>query len=162
MVVVDAGRFMFAGYNLLHVPDPYSLVHTCNFGAIGLGMGNAIGAALAAQGRPVFLVCGDGGFMLGGITEFVSAVQNGIDLIVMVLNDSSYGAEHIQFRNRDMDPARTLFRWPDLSALATALGGEGVTMRVPDDLTTVEKAIVNRTRPLLIEVELDPDDVPTD
>ncbi|AII07777.1 thiamine pyrophosphate-binding protein [Rhodococcus opacus] len=162
VVVVDAGRFMFAGYKLLHVPDPHSLVHTCNFGAIGLGMGNAIGAALAAQGRPVFLVCGDGGFMLGGITEFVSAVQNGIDLIVMVLNDSSYGAEHIQFRSRDMDPSRTLFQWPDLSALAIALGGEGVTMRVPDDLTTVEKAIVNRTRPLLIEVKLDPDDVPTE
>lgn len=159
-VVVDAGRFMSQAYKMLEVPDPWSLVHTCNFGSIGLGMGNAIGAAIATPDRPVLLVCGDGGFMLGGIGEFATAVQSGVDLIVLVLNDGSYGAEHIQFRHRGLDPDITTFRWPDFRSVAMSLGGHGVTVRTRADLQEVRRAVERRDRPLLIDVKLDPDEVP--
>jgi thiamine pyrophosphate-dependent acetolactate synthase large subunit-like protein len=160
VLVADAGRFMYEAYKVLTAPDPHSFVHTCNFGAIGLGMGNAIGAAVAAPGRPVLLVCGDGGFMLGGLAEFTSAVQNNIDLIVMVLNDGTYGAEHIQFRRRDMDPGLSTFNWPELAPLAQALGGAGVTVRSVADFDAVADAVQHRDRPLLIDIKLDPDQVP--
>lgn len=160
VVVMDAGRFMFEAYKLMHVARPTDFVHTCNFGSIGLGMGNAIGAAVAAPDRPVLLVCGDGGFMLGGLAEFTSAVRNRVDLIVMVMNDGSYGAEHIQFRNRDMDPALTTFEWPEFAPLAVALGGDGKVVRTAGDLKVVEQALERRDRPLLIDVKLDPDSVP--
>ncbi|MFC0247020.1 MULTISPECIES: thiamine pyrophosphate-binding protein [Citricoccus] len=162
VLVVDAGRFMFAGYKLLHVAEPKSLVHTCNFGSIGLGMGNAVGAAVAAGDRPTLLFCGDGGFMLGGLMEFTTAVQNELDVITVVLNDGSYGAEHVQYRHRGMDPTRTLFQWPELADVAVAMGGEGVTVRTPADLDTAKKAIANRTKPLLIDVKFDPDDIPSE
>lgn len=160
VVVADAGRFMFESYRILHAPDPFSFVHTCNFGSIGLGLANAIGAGVAAPGRPVLLVCGDGGFMLGGITEFTSAVQNRIDLIVVVLNDGAYGAEHIQFRNRDLDPGMTTFDWPDLAPLADALGGQGMTVRTTADLHAIAGVIERRKRPLLLDIKVDPDAVP--
>jgi thiamine pyrophosphate-dependent acetolactate synthase large subunit-like protein len=159
-LVVDAGRFMFEGYKLVHAPDPHSLVHTCNWGSIGLGMGNALGAAVAAPDRPVLLLCGDGGFMMGGLAEFSSAVRHALDLVVVVVNDRSYGAEHIQFRNRGLDPTITTFDWPDLAALAVALGGSGVTVRTAGDLAAVERAIADRDRPLLIDLVLDPDTIP--
>jgi thiamine pyrophosphate-dependent acetolactate synthase large subunit-like protein len=162
VLVADAGRFMYEAYKILTVPDPHSFVHTCNFGAIGLGMGNAIGAGVADPSRPVLLVCGDGGFMLGGLAEFTSAVQSNIDLIVLVLNDGAYGAEHIQFRNRDMDPGLATCHWPELAPLAEALGGAGVTVRSLSDLEAVAEAVQHRDRPLLVDVKLDPDQVPFD
>jgi acetolactate synthase I/II/III large subunit len=159
-LVIDAGRFIGYAFRMLHVPDPSAYVHTVNFGSIGLGMGSAIGAAVAAPDRPALLVCGDGGFMLGGLAEFSTAVRHGIDLVVVVLNDGAYGAEHVQFRSKNMDPAISMFDWPDFGPVATALGGQGYTARTASELDAVLAALPSRTRPVLIDVKLDPETVP--
>lgn len=160
-LVHDGGRFVFWAFQLLHVPEPRAYVHTLNFGSIGLGMGDAIGAWFGAPGRPVLLITGDGGFMLGGLAEFSAAVRHHVDLVVVVLNDSAYGAEHIQFRTRDMDPTIATFDWPDLASVATALGGRGVTVHNCHELETVLSVLEHRDRPILIEVKIDPDKVST-
>jgi thiamine pyrophosphate-dependent acetolactate synthase large subunit-like protein len=136
-------------------------VHTVNYGSIGLGMGNAVGASFGRPGKPVLLVTGDGGFMLGGLAEFNTAVRAGVDLVVAVFNDSAYGAEHIQFRNRDMDATVSTFTWPDLAPIADALGGRGVTVRSRADLDGLAQVIADRDRPVLIDIKIDPDHVPT-
>jgi thiamine pyrophosphate-dependent acetolactate synthase large subunit-like protein len=108
----------------------------------------------------VLLITGDGGFALGGLVEFSSAVRDRIDLIVVVCNDGSYGAEHALFRARGMDPSLSLLSLPDLAPIAKALGGDGVTVTNLDDLQSASNAIENRDRPLLIDVKLDPDHIP--
>jgi thiamine pyrophosphate-dependent acetolactate synthase large subunit-like protein len=108
----------------------------------------------------VVLFTGDGGFMMGGINEFNTAVRLGLDLIVIVCNDAAYGAEHIQFIDRKMDPGLTQFDWPSMAGVAIALGGEGLTVRSTEDLDLALAAIEKRSRPLLIELCLDPRDVP--
>jgi acetolactate synthase-1/2/3 large subunit len=155
VVVSDGGRFMMESLRHIHVAGPRSFVFPENFGSIGTGMGAAIGAAAVRRPDPVVLVCGDGGFMHGGLAEFATAVRAGLDLIVVVCNDGGYGAEHVQLVERGLDPSLSLFAWPDLAGLAVALGGEGITMRSLDDLTDVEKLITGRTRPLLIDLRLD-------
>ena len=55
----------------------------------------------------------------------------------MVYNDGSYGAEHIQFHNKGMDPGLSLHRWPDLARVAEAFGCTGVTVRDLADLDLV-------------------------
>ncbi|KUP97247.1 thiamine pyrophosphate-binding protein [Thermobifida cellulosilytica] len=158
-LVFDGGRFIFNAFTRLHCPEPSAYVHTVNFGSIGLGMGNAIGASLGAPGRPTLLVTGDGGFMMGGLAEFNTAVRHGIDLVVVMFNDRAYGAEHIQFRNKNMDPAISTFEWPDFGPVATALGGRGFTVRNLAELDEALAAIENRDRPVLIEIRIDPDKV---
>jgi len=158
-LVHDGGRFIFQAFKLLHAPDPSAYVHTVNFGSIGLGMGNAVGASFGAPGRPVLLVTGDGGFMMGGLAEFSSAVRHNVDLVVVLFNDNAYGAEHIQFRNKDMDPAISTFEWPDFGPVATALGGRGFTVRNLAELDEALAAIEGRDRPILIDIKIDPDKV---
>ncbi len=157
VVVQDGGRFMVESWKVIHAPDPRSYVHTVNSASIGLGMGQAIGAAVAAKGRTTVLITGDGGFMLGGLTEFSTAVRQKLDLVVIVCNDNGYGAEYIQFRRKGIDPALSLLDWPDLAPVAVALGGEGITVRSESDLETAAAAIANRKAPLLIDVKLDPE-----
>ena len=158
-LIMDGGRFLGSAWEFLDVPEPQAYVHTIAFGSVGLGVAYGVGAAMAAKGRPALVMCGDGGFMLGGLVEFNTAVRYGLDMIVIVCNDSGYGAEHIQFRSKNMDPSLALFAWPEFAEVARALGGDGVTVRNAADLPNAEAAIRNRsrTRPLLIELKCDPD-----
>jgi acetolactate synthase I/II/III large subunit len=159
IVVLDSGRFVFAAFSRLHAADPAWFVPTVGFGAIGLGMGHAAGAACAGSGRPVLLVSGDGGFMLGGLAEFSTAVRYGLDVIVAICNDGSYGAEEAFMRERGADPAIARFSWPDFAAVATSLGGQGVTIATAAGLADLAAIIAARTRPLLLDIQLDPDTI---
>jgi acetolactate synthase-1/2/3 large subunit len=138
-VVLDAGRFLSVAFT-----------------SIGLGTATAVGAAVGAPDSPTVLVCGDGGFMMDGVAEFNSAVRHGVDLIVVLLNDSAYGAEHIQFTMRDMDPEISTFDWPDFAPVAEALGGTGYTVRSGADLELALAALPSRTGPVLIDIKIDP------
>lgn len=164
LLVTDGGRFMTEVWCRISAPDPSSFLVTANFGSIGLGLQQAIGAGVAAPGRPVVLFSGDGGFMMGGINEFNTAVRLGLDLIVIVANDSAYGAEHIQFLDRKMDPSLTEFHWPSFAEIARSLGGQGFAVHSNADLETALDALNQRRGdpkgPVLIELGLDPHDVP--
>jgi thiamine pyrophosphate-dependent acetolactate synthase large subunit-like protein len=157
-LVVDAGRFMLNALTL-SVPDPLSLITTHGFGAIGLGMSNAIGAGVARRDRPTVLAIGDGGFMMGGMVEFHTAVEHNVDLIVVLYNDGSYGAEHIQLYRKEMDTKASLHNWPDIPTVMASLGAKSVVVEKASDLDTVADAIENRQpgRPVFIEAKLDPD-----
>lgn len=160
VLTTDGGRFMTEVWCRISVPEPRRFIATVNFGSIGLGLPEAIGAAFAEPDKPVVLFTGDGGFMMGGLTEFNTAVRLKQDLIVILCNDSAYGAEHIQFLDRKMDPGLSMFDWPSFAEVATSLGGQGVEVCSNGELEEAIVAIRDRDRPLLIELRLDPDDVP--
>ncbi|MTD53685.1 thiamine pyrophosphate-binding protein [Amycolatopsis pithecellobii] len=160
-VITDSGRFIFSTWPVIGVQDPRHFAHTANYGSIGLGMGTAIGASVGRPDHPTLLVTGDGGFMLGGLNEFSTAVRHGLDLIVLLLNDGAYGAEHIQFVRRELDPGMSTFDWPDFGPVADALGGRGFTVRNLSELDSALAHLPHRDRPVLIDVHLDPELVPT-
>ena len=157
-VVVDAGRFMLDALTM-SVPNPRDLVTSHGFGAIGLGMSTAIGAAVAHPTRPTVLCIGDGGYMMGGLTELSTALHLGLDLIVIVYNDGSYGAEHIQLVTKGMDPAASLHEWPDFCAVAESMGCDTAKITSLDDIDAALEVVKNRQpgRPVLIEASTDPD-----
>lgn len=161
VLISDAGRFVAEVWRAVSVSNPHNFINALNSACLGIGVAHGIGAFCAAQkGQPVLIVCGDGGFMHAGITEFNTAVRYGIDIVVIVCNDKAYGAEYVQFRDRQLDPGLVCFEWPDLASVATSLGGEGVTVRSDDDLEKASEAIRNRKGPILIDLRLDPDRIP--
>ena len=147
-------------FKLIDAHDPQRWIYTQGFGSIGLDGATAIGAAVGAPGEPTLYVCGDGGFMSGTLQELHAAVRENLDIIVVVCNDGAYGAEHIHFRHLNMDPVLSTFQWPDIAPVAEAIGLQGVTVRNLDDLGVAERAIADRTGPILIDLKLDPDHVP--
>lgn len=160
VLVTDAGRHMVKAMQYLDVASPRLYVQTASFGSIGLGVAQAIGAAAAEPNRPVVVTVGDGGFMLGGLTEFNTAVRHGMDLIVILCNDNCYGAEYAILRDKQMDTSISLFQWPDFAPIADALGGRGLIVRSVDDLQWVREALADRDGPLLVELKLDPAHMP--
>ncbi len=159
-LVTDIGRFAMSSWQAFPVHSPRQFVHTGHFAAIGLGLPEAIGAAIANPGSLTLLVTGDGGLSLGGLSEIATVAREKLDLVILVCNDSSYGAEHIQFTNRSMDPAMSLINSPDFAVVAEAMGLRGVTVRTEPDLEDACRAIRARSGPILIDIKLDPNNVP--
>jgi thiamine pyrophosphate-dependent acetolactate synthase large subunit-like protein len=159
-VAYDAGRFLGEAFKYFEVDRPRAHVFSSAFGAIGLGMGAAIGAASAVPDEITLLITGDGGFMMSGLNELHSAVRAGLRLVVLVCNDGSYGAEYQQFVAKDLDPALSMFPWPDLSGPASALGCRGLSAYDEKSLASALSAAVTETRPVLIDLKLDTSAVP--
>jgi thiamine pyrophosphate-dependent acetolactate synthase large subunit-like protein len=160
IMLTDGGRFITEVWCRISVPDPKSFHMSDNFAAIGQGMQQAVGAAHGDPTRPVVLFTGDGGFMMGGVNEFNTAVRTKRDLIVIICNDSAYGAEHVQMLDRGMDPSLTEFNWPSFAEIARSLGGEGVEVTSPEELEGAIEAIRARKGPIVVELKLDPNNVP--
>ncbi len=69
---------------------PRSTLSTFKFGMLGAGMGQALGAAVAAPERRVCCLIGDGAFGMHA-TEIESAVRLGLPIVVVVLVDGQWG-----------------------------------------------------------------------
>ena len=160
LVVTDGGRFMTEVWSRISVPHPKNFVHSANFAAIGQGLQQALGAAIAKPNEFTCLFVGDGGFMLGAINEFNTAVRMKINLLVIVCNDSAYGAEYIQFKDRQMSPALSEFDWPSFADVATSLGGKGFKVTNEEELDVAINQLGGLNGPILFELCLDPDEMP--
>jgi len=159
-VVFDGGRFLGEAFAYVHSPDVERQVLSTSFGAVGLGMGAAIGAACAAQDEPTLFITGDGGFMMNGLAELHSAIRQDVPLIVVICNDGSYGAEYDQYVNKGVKTDLSLFSWPSFAAVAQSMGADGYAVQTPDQLPAALEAVRARRRHVVIDVRIGPGDVP--
>lgn len=154
---IDGGRFSHEALRIMSVTHPWHYAHCLNVGHIGMSVGHGIGAAVGRPQAPALVIAGDGGFMLGGLAEFNTAVRHHLDLVVVLLNDSAYGAEYYRFVAQDLDPKPTTFEWPGFAGVADALGGTGVRIEDWSDFDRLAAAIGPGAGPVLAEVILDVD-----
>ena len=154
---IDSGNFMGYPSTHLSVPDEFGFCFTQAFQSIGLGLGTAIGAAIARPDRLPVLGTGDGGFLMA-IAELETAVRLGLPLAVIVYNDSAYGAEVHHFGDADM--STVTFPDVDIAAIARGHGATGVTVAGLDDLDEVQRWVDSprATRgPLVIDAKITDD-----
>lgn len=113
-------------------------------GSIGAGVPFAIGAR-AATGSPVIAVMGDGAFGFH-LTEFDTALRNGLPMVVVVGNDATWNAEHqIQLRTYGPDRAHGCELLPTrYDRVIEALGGHGEHVTQASDLgPALERALAS-------------------
>lgn len=92
-------------------------------GAMGYGVPAAVAAALRHPERTVVALAGDGDFLMNG-QELATAVQYGCDMLVVLVDNGSYGT--IRMHQEREFPERisgTTLHNPDFAALAIAYGG---------------------------------------
>lgn len=152
IVVTDSGRTVSVTAAFVEARDARSWVTGRAHGSIGAGIGTAIGAAIAHPGRPVVLLAGDAGFMMG-MSGLDTVRLLGIDLVVVILNDEQLGSER-RYLGRFSLPLDVITQeLPDIPTLATVFGGTGTVVRTEADLSALELP----TRGLyLVDARLDP------
>ena len=126
-------------------------------GSMGYGTPAAVGAKRLHPDRPVVAFAGDGCFMMNG-QEFATAVQYGLAILVIVVNNGMYGT--IRMHQERHYPGRisaTDLVNPDFAALARAYGGFGEAVeRTADFAPALERALASGG-PALLELRIDPD-----
>ncbi|NYT25693.1 thiamine pyrophosphate-binding protein [Alcaligenaceae bacterium] len=156
IVVTDAGRFIRSVWGNVHGSKPEYFVSPSGFAAIGMGMGLAIGAAVAVPDVPVLAIAGDGGFMLGGINELFGIRTMGLDIITVIINDGTYGAEYVKLVNDGRNPDVSNIETPPFADVASAMGFKTKVVTDKQELAEALELIEQRDKktPLLIEVKL--------
>jgi thiamine pyrophosphate-dependent acetolactate synthase large subunit-like protein len=156
-VAVDSGHFMGYPAMYLRVPDAQGFVFTQAFQSVGLGLASAIGAAIARPDRLTVAALGDGGALMS-LPELETVARLGLRMVIVIYNDSAYGAEvhHFGPHGAPLDTVR--FPDVDFAALARGLGLQGATARARSDLRAVETWLAEGSTPALL---LDAKVVPT-
>jgi acetolactate synthase I/II/III large subunit len=154
VIGVDSGNFMGYPSAYLSVPDERAFCFTQAFQSIGLGLATTIGAALAQPSRLPVAALGDGGGLMG-IAELETVHRLHLPMVIVVYNDSGYGAEFHHF-GPDGHPLDTV-RFPDtdFAAIGRGFGCTALTVRRSGQLTGLTDWLDGpRDTPLLIDAKV--------
>ncbi|MCC2637568.1 MAG: Acetolactate synthase [Moraxellaceae bacterium] len=133
---------------------------TMDFAPMGWAIGAAIGTAAASRETPVVCITGDGSVLMNG-QELSVAVAEGLSTVFVVLNDSSLGMVRHGQRLAGAEAIGCAMPATDFAALARALGAEAHVIHSPEDLDRLDlAALCRRNGPTLLDVRVDPEEVP--
>jgi acetolactate synthase-1/2/3 large subunit len=122
---------------------------------MGFGVAGALGARLAAPGRPVVAVVGDGGFLMLP-SAVATAVQYDLPAVWLVWNNGGFISIRDQQRAYFGRDYATSFPRPcDFAAMARSMGADGMRVSTPADLGAALKAALDSGRPTVIDVPVD-------
>jgi thiamine pyrophosphate-dependent acetolactate synthase large subunit-like protein len=155
-VAVDSGHSLGYPAMFLSVADARAWVFPNGFQSVGLGLGNAIGAATAHPERVTVAAIGDGGAFMS-LAEIETAVRLGLRLLVVIYDDAAYGAEVHHFGPLGHDVEAVRFPDCDLAAIARAAGARGELVRRPEDLAAVDDWLAEPDPgPLVLDAKVNP------
>ncbi len=103
------------------------------WGAMGFGLPGAMAAKLAAPDKNVACVTGDGCFLMAS-ADFSTAVEHGINPVIIVLNDRQYGMIVGMQRHAYGRVSNTRLDGPDFVAFSRSFGGDGMRVDRPEQM----------------------------
>ncbi|MGE3149083.1 MAG: thiamine pyrophosphate-binding protein [Pseudorhodoplanes sp.] len=126
-------------------------------GSMGYSVPSAVAAKRLFPDRIVVCLAGDGCFLMNG-QEFATAVQHGLPVVIIVVDNGAYGT--IRMHQEREYPARvvaTELRNPDFAAYARAFGGFGVTVERTEDFPAAFEAALASGQPAIVHLKVDLD-----
>lgn len=154
IVCLDNGMYKLWFVRNYPVHEPNTLLLDNALATMGAGLPSAMASRLVNPRTPVIAVCGDGGFMMNS-QELETAVRLGMNLVVLILNDSGYGM--IKWKQSAM----ALTNWgldftnPDFVKYAEAYGAHGHRVQKADELLPTLKQCLAEPGVHLIDVPID-------
>lgn len=122
ILVGDSTQIAYAG-NLYYSHDSAEgwFNAATGYGALGFATGAAVGAALAAPGRRVICLTGDGGLMFHP-GELRTALDEDLDITFVVFNNNGFGEIASAMRQAGAAVIGCTPSAPEMAALAAAMG----------------------------------------
>jgi acetolactate synthase-1/2/3 large subunit len=155
-VVGDGGDFVSYAGRLIDSYEPGCWLDSGPFGALGSGLGYALGAKLAHPERQVVLLVGDGAFGFGGM-ELDTLARHRVGVVVVVGNNGIWGLEkHPMEWLYGYSVAADLRPGTRYDLVAEALGCDGLLVDRPADLRPALVRALESGRPTLVNVLTDP------
>jgi acetolactate synthase-1/2/3 large subunit len=152
VVVCDITTLGTLARRYFPVYEPRTFICPLGFGTLGSAYPLALGAKAGRPDRPVVAICGDGGFLFNA-QELATAVQCGLDVVVVLVNDGGYGAiRDWQRRHAGGRFVGVDLHTPDFVGLARSFGAEAVRAETVDAVGPLLEAALRGRRPTVLEV----------
>jgi len=154
IVCLDNGMYKiwFARNYRTHVANTLLLDNA--LATMGAGLPSAMMAAMLYPQRRVLAVCGDGGFMMNS-QELETAVRLGLNLVVLILNDSAYGMIRWKQAVDGFEDYGMRFGNPDFVRYAEAYGAKGSRLTAVEQLVPMLEAAFAAGGVHLLDVPID-------
>ncbi|MGE7130722.1 thiamine pyrophosphate-binding protein [Lysinibacillus xylanilyticus] len=158
---IDIGEFMSYVIHHMNVLDYDTFDINVHFGAMGSGVGSAIGSKLAEPERPVVCITGDGCFFMHGM-EILTAKEYNLPILFIVMNNARLGmvyhGHNLQFHRThpsfEQNPV-------SISALASAMGIPSFQVTELQDINQdMINNLSNLNGPAVLEVVLTDNNTP--
>lgn len=153
VITTDVGGCRLWAKQVFEAYRPDEYITAGSWAGMGVGLPAAIGAKMANPQRPVVCLTGDGGLMMC-IHELHTAVEAGLDVIVVVFNNRDYGIISKSPKIEEYSEGHQ-FSWnsPSFEAIARGFGCDGVTVETAEaGAEAVEKALKDQGGPIVIDV----------
>ncbi len=121
---------------------------------MGAGLPSAMMAAMLFPNRKVMAICGDGGFMMNS-QELETAVRLSLNLVVVVLNDSSYGMIRWKQSGAGFPDWGLEYKNPDFIKYAESYGANGHRVESAEGLFSVLNEAFKAKGVHLVDVPVD-------
>jgi oxalyl-CoA decarboxylase len=132
---------------------PRRRVDTGTWGVLGIGMGSAVAAA-AETGKPVVAICGDSAFGFSGM-EIETVARYNLPVTVIIMNNG--GIYRGDEPSPDHQISCMLFNpTTRYDLLMESVGGTGVRVTTPEELSKALEASIKSGKPTLIDAIIDP------
>lgn len=122
IIVGDATQPVYRAHRCMPVYEPRTYFGPNSWAGLGFGLPAALGAKIGKPSKQVIAMVGDGGFQYN-LQELATAVQYGINPVIIVFNDNAWGVlKDIQNDHFNKRFFATELRNPDFCKLSDAYG----------------------------------------
>ena len=156
-VATDIGGHRLWAKQVFPAYAPEGYVTAGSWAGMGVGLPGAVGAALARD-DPVICLHGDGGLMMC-IHELHTAVEEDLDLTVVVFDNADYGIISKSPEIREYGEGHR-FAWdaPDFAAIAEGFGCRGVRAESPSAAADAVDDALDADGPVVVDVAIRTDE----
>jgi acetolactate synthase-1/2/3 large subunit len=156
IITTEVGQNQMWAAQYYHFDRPNHFITSGGLGCMGFGLPAAIGAQMACPDKLVVDIAGDGSIQMN-IQEMATAVQSGLPVKVVILNNAYLGMvrqwQELFYEKRyactGMDCA------PDFVKLAEAYGAMGLRAAKPDEVEAVLKKGLSEPGPVIMDFKVD-------
>ncbi len=154
IIALDNGIYKIWFARNYRAQEPNTVLLDNALATMGAGLPSAMMAAVLNPEKRVMAICGDGGFMMNS-QEMETAVRLGLNLVVMVLRDNSYGMIRWKQAVSEFPDWGLEFGNPDFVAYANSYGAQGHRVEETDAFLPLMEKCFEAGGVHLIDVPVD-------
>ena len=154
IICLDNGVYKIWFARNYHAHAPNTVLLDNALATMGAGLPSAMASSMVYPDRKVMAICGDGGFMMNS-QEMETAVRLKLNIVVLILNDNSYGMIRWKQANMGFKDWGLTYGNPDFVKYAESYGATGHRVTSAEHLTELLKTTLDMPGVQLIEVPMD-------
>lgn len=153
IVTTDVGQHQIWAALKLNINNPRTFISSGGLGTMGYGIPAAVGAQVARPESTVIIITGDGSFQMG-MSELGTALEQGLPLKVIILNNQTLGmVKQLQDNYCDRRYSAVHFKKnPDFQYLALGYGAYFQKVVKLDELPEKMAQVINHPGLAVLEV----------